>query len=139
MLVLFIYSWHHLLINIPESSLMLLEPRFIQSSTYFSRTPVAPPGTRTLVHNNPHNRGTWAPHGHEGWYVRLEMLHFRYLISYVPNISKERFSDNLDFSPAKLTFSIMSSKDAETHADSDLTHALLNPTPTSPPTTLGDK
>ena len=43
------------------------------------------------------------------------------------------------FSPATLTFPRISSKDAATHAAADLTHALLNPTPNSPLTTLGDK
>ena len=33
----------------------------------FNCTPMAPPGTRTLVHDKLHNRGIWAPHGHKDW------------------------------------------------------------------------
>ena len=42
----------------------------------YNRTPIPPRGTRTLVHEKPHNRGTWAPHGQENWYIRPAMLHY---------------------------------------------------------------
>ena len=32
----------------------------------FNRTPLAPPGTRVIVHKTPENRRTWAPHGVDG-------------------------------------------------------------------------
>ena len=35
----------------------------------YNRTTMAPPGTIMLVHEKPHNRGTWAPHIQEVWYV----------------------------------------------------------------------
>ena len=45
----------------------------------FTRTPLAPPGTRFIVHEKPTQRRTWAPHGVDGWYIgprhgRLPML-----------------------------------------------------------------
>ena len=54
----------------------------------FNRTPMAPPGTITLVHDKPYNRVTWDPCGHEGWYVMPAMLHYRCLTSYIPKIAK---------------------------------------------------
>jgi hypothetical protein len=33
----------------------------------YNATPLGPPGTRILVHDNPQNCGTWAPHGHDTW------------------------------------------------------------------------
>ena len=105
---------------------------------YFNRIPMAPPVTRTIVHEKPHNRGTWSPNRHEGCYVRPAMLHYRCITSYIPKTEKERVSENTDFLPATLTLKRISSKDAITHAAADLTHALLNPTPTSLLTTLGD-
>ena len=54
----------------------------------FSRIPMAPPGTTTLVHDKPHNRGTWSPHGHKGWYVRPAMLHYHCSTSYIPKTAK---------------------------------------------------
>ena len=41
----------------------------------YNITPTPPPGTRKLVYDKPRNRGTCAPHGQEGWYVRPAMLH----------------------------------------------------------------
>ena len=44
----------------------------------------------------------------------------------------------MEFYPETLTLPIISSKDAATHAAADLTHTLLNPTPTRTLTALGD-
>ena len=79
-----------------------LKPRLsayvqLNGEFYFNPTPMAPPGTRTLVNDKPHNRGTWAPHEHEVWYVRPAILHYRYLTSYIPKMDKERISDTTDF------------------------------------------
>ena len=98
---------------------------------------MVPPGTITLVHDKPHNIVTWALHGHEGWYVRPAMIYYRCLTSYIPNTETEIVSDTTDFFPETLTLPILSSKDSETHAAAFLIYALLNPTPTSPLTTLG--
>ena len=35
----------------------------------FNRKPLAPPGTRVVVHETPNNCRTWAPHGVNGWYL----------------------------------------------------------------------
>ena len=54
----------------------------------FNHNPMAPTGTRNLVHEKPHNRGTCSLHVHEGWYVRPLMLHYRCLTSYIPKTDK---------------------------------------------------
>ena len=105
----------------------------------FNRTPMDPPVIRTLVNNKPHNIGTWAPHIHEVWCIRPEMLYYRCTTPHIPKTAKERVSDTKEFFPGTLTLPRLSSKYAATHAASDLTHALLNPTPNSPLTTIGDK
>ena len=56
-----------------------------------------------------------------------------------PQDVKRKSLRNHGFPPSTLTFPRLSSKDSETHADVDLTHVLLNPTPTSPLKTLGNK
>eukprot|EP00957_Ditylum_brightwellii_P203729 15335952-Ditylum_brightwellii.AAC.1 len=35
----------------------------------FNDVPLAPPGTRTVTFDDLDERGSWAPHGTEGWYV----------------------------------------------------------------------
>ena len=34
---------------------------------YYNRTPLAPPGTRILIHNRPNDIASWAPHVEYGW------------------------------------------------------------------------
>jgi hypothetical protein len=47
----------------------------ISAATYifgqydFNRTPMAPPGTIIIAHENPSRRQTWDPHGQDGWYI----------------------------------------------------------------------
>jgi hypothetical protein len=43
----------------------------------FNRTPLAPPGTKVLIHEKPSTRGTWAPHDVEGWYLGPAQRHYR--------------------------------------------------------------
>jgi hypothetical protein len=42
----------------------------------FNRTPLAPPGTRALVFEDPKSRESWAPHGKEAWYVGPATEHY---------------------------------------------------------------
>jgi hypothetical protein len=35
----------------------------------FNRTPLAPPGTKVIIHEKPATRVTWAPRAVEGWYL----------------------------------------------------------------------
>ena len=142
------HNWDHLLEQ-AEITLNLLHPSILNPRLLayaqlngefdFKRTPTTPPVTITLVHDKPHNKGTWAPRRHKGWDVRPAMLHYRCLTSYITKTAKEKVSDTTYSPPATLNFPRLSSKDAATNAATDLTYALLNPTPTSPLTTLGNK
>ena len=85
---------------------------------------MSPPGTITLVQKKPHNRGTWAPHRQEGWYVRPAMLHYRYLPSYIPKTALERVSDTTEIFPVQKNFPSLLPSDAVTSAAADLTEAL---------------
>ena len=42
----------------------------------FNRTPMAPPGTRVILHEIPAKRGTWAPHGVDGWFLGPALDHY---------------------------------------------------------------
>ena len=44
----------------------------------FNRKPLAPPGTRVIVHKTPENRRTWAPHGVYGRYLGPAPDHYRH-------------------------------------------------------------
>jgi hypothetical protein len=42
-----------------------------------NRNPLAPPGTKVLIHEKPDVRKTWAPHAVEGWYLGPALRHYR--------------------------------------------------------------
>jgi len=39
--------------------------------------PLAPPGTKVIVHETPDVRASWAPHGANGWYIGPPLEHYR--------------------------------------------------------------
>jgi hypothetical protein len=41
----------------------------LEGNFNFDATPMAPPGTKVLIHEKPQQRGSWDPHGIEGWYL----------------------------------------------------------------------
>ena len=43
----------------------------------FNRTPLAPPGTKIIIHDKPAIRGSWATRGYEGWYIGPAPNHYR--------------------------------------------------------------
>ena len=44
----------------------------------YNATPMAPPGIKTLVYENPQQRKTWAQHGVYAWYIGYCTLFFLY-------------------------------------------------------------
>ena len=65
----------------------------------FSRTPLAPPGSKILVHTKPSHRASWAYHGNQGWYVGPAPNHYRCVKCYIPTTRSEIISDTIKFIP----------------------------------------
>jgi hypothetical protein len=70
----------------------------------FNKTPLAPPGTKVVVHLKPDQRASCACHGEEGWHVGPSMEHHRCVKCYLPTSSRERDVDALQFCPQKIPF-----------------------------------
>eukprot|EP00978_Attheya_sp_CCMP212_P006539 scaffold15131_cov65-Attheya_sp.AAC.1 len=104
----------------------------------FNRTPLAPPGTKVLVHEKPAVRGTWSPHGVDGWYVGPALNHYRCYKVWIKETSAERVADTLTWLPRHVTMPGASPADAAAAAARDLIKALLNPAPVSPLAPLAD-
>ena len=98
----------------------------------YNRTPLAPPGTRLLVHEKPAVRGTWAPHAVDGWYLGPAMKHYRCYRVWIWETAAERIAETVVWMPSKVKMPTASSTDAATAAARDLIHALRNPSPSSP-------
>ena len=98
----------------------------------FNRTPLAPPGTKVIVHVKPLVRQTWAPHGLDGWYIGPAMEHYRCFDTYISSTAHTRVSDTVEFFPAQAVMPQTSSADRATQAAHDLVEALQNPAPATP-------
>ena len=48
----------------------------LHSSFNFKRRPLAPPGTKIIIHNKPVIRGSWETRGYEGWYIGPASNHY---------------------------------------------------------------
>jgi hypothetical protein len=98
----------------------------------YNKTPLAPPGKNVIIHEKPDHRGSWAPHGLNGWYVGPAMEHYRAHRVYCSTTGHGRIRDTVEFFPKHCKVPGLSSADAATIAALDLTNALANPTPTTP-------
>jgi hypothetical protein len=97
----------------------------------FNRMPLAPPGTRVLVHEKPAVRETWAPHAVDGWYIGPAMHHYRCFRVWIAETHAKCISDTLSWFPSHVLMPTASSVDTAIAAVHDLTRALLAPLPAS--------
>ncbi len=104
----------------------------------FNKTPLAPPGTRTIVHLKPDQRASWAFHGEEGWYVGPSMEHYRCVKCYLPTTARVRDVDTLQFFPKKIPFPKITTEDYLKQAASDILAILQKPPSSLPYLAYGD-
>jgi hypothetical protein len=104
----------------------------------FNRTPIAPPGTKVLVHEKPDVRGTWSPHAVEGWYVGPASNHYRCYRVWIKETAAERIADTLTWMPLHVKMPGATPTEAATAAARDLIAALVNPATPSPLAPLSD-
>ena len=98
----------------------------------FNRTPLAPPGTKIIIHDKPAIRGSWATRGYEGWYIGPALNHYRCHTMYANHTAHERVADTVKFFSHCGKMPYRSSTENATIAARKLMHALQNPTPASP-------
>jgi hypothetical protein len=65
--------------------------------------PLAPPGTKVVIHEKPQQRKTWDPHGAEGWYLGPAMEHYRCHRVFTNKTRAERITDTVEFFPQHTT------------------------------------
>ena len=86
----------------------------------FNRNPLAPAGTKVLVHEKPTQRRTWAYHGIDGWYIGPAMEHYRCMRCYIPSLASVRVTDTIDFFPKLSSFPKMTNEEYLRKAIEDL-------------------
>ena len=70
----------------------------------FNSTPLAPPGTKCIIHLKPQKRGTFQTHGIDAWYIGPSMQHYRCFKCFVPETGGTRDADTVEFFPQQIPF-----------------------------------
>jgi len=109
------------------------------NGTYdFNRTPIAPPGTRVLVHEKPATRDSWAPHAIDGWYIGPALDSYRCYTVWIQETRAERICDTISWFPTQVKMPTPSTDDLILASLLDIHSAITHPAPTSPVSVLAD-
>eukprot|EP00957_Ditylum_brightwellii_P164917 12556280-Ditylum_brightwellii.AAC.1 len=65
----------------------------------YNATPLAPPGTKVLIHKKVDQQTLWGVHGKEGWYLGPAMHHYQCYTCYAAETRVECIADTVDFHP----------------------------------------
>ena len=102
----------------------------------FNSTPLAPPGTKTIVHIKPETRPSWGSRGKEAWYVGPSLNHYRCVRCYIPTTRSEVDSDTVTFFPKSVKFPEVSITDFLRQAAIDIVALLKNPPSSTVPSLM---
>ena len=65
----------------------------------FAKHPIAPIGTRILIHDKPTSRASWAPHGVPGFYLGPALQHYRSYRAWATATNTMRITDTVAWFP----------------------------------------
>ena len=99
----------------------------------FNSTPLAPSGTKAMVHIKTNVRGTWESRAKEGWYIGPAMKHYRCVKCFLPATRREVDADTVTFIPKYIKFPEVHLKDFLRQAATDILTLLRKPPPSTVP------
>ena len=103
-------------------------------------TPLAPLGTRVIVHLKPETRSTWAPNGENAWSIGPSLEHYRCITCYFPKTRSEHDCDTVTFIPKVIPFTRVTTEDFLRQAATEIVNILSKPYNTIVPSlTAGNK
>ena len=100
----------------------------------FNATPLAPPGTKVVIHSKPEKRASWDPNGRDGWYIGPSMFHYRCMKCFIPKSRAEINADTLIFFPHQIPFPEVTTDEYLKQAALDIITLLTDPPPSMIPT-----
>jgi hypothetical protein len=87
----------------------------------WASTPIAPIGTKVVIHERANDRGSWAVHGKDGFYIGPKLNHYRCYEVLVTDTGGTRTSDTVAWYPAQCVMPGGSYVELITEAIKDLT------------------
>ena len=95
----------------------------------FNKTPLAPAGTKVIVHKKPKQQNSWDYHGVEGWYIGPSLNHYRCVRCYLPPTGGVRNVDTVQFFPKHVKFPKVTTEDMLLQSATDILTVLQTPPP----------
>ena len=95
----------------------------------YNSTPMAPPGCRALVFEDPEIRTSYAPHGVEGFYLGPALDHYRCYRFYIPSTGHTWITGTAQFFPHALSMPTLTTTDQLLEAARTLVECIKNPSP----------
>ena len=105
----------------------------------FNATPLAPPGTRIILHLKPEKRPSWGFHGEDGWYIGPSLKHYRCVKCFIPQTGREKDADTVEFFPHSIPFPIETTDSCLRQAATDIVELLRKRKPSYPSLQYGDE
>lgn len=90
----------------------------------YNRTPLAPLGTKFVIHERPTQRASWGNHGKEGWLIGPAMHHYRHYTVIIRDTGGKRVSDTIEFLPMTFVMPTMTADDRVIMALEDIAIAI---------------
>ena len=98
----------------------------------FNKTPLAPAGTKTIVHDVPTERASWAEHGSRGYYIGPALKHFCCYRNFMVGTKSIRTSNTVEFFPVKCENPLLTEEERISTLLQDLITVVSSPTQTLP-------
>ena len=113
---------------------------YLRGNFDYNATPMAPPGTKVIVHEKPSNRTSWGLHGTNGWYIGPSLHHYRCVQCFMPATKSVRDADTVAFFPETIPFPSTTIEDHLRQATTDIIRILTQPSSATqfPTLELGD-
>jgi hypothetical protein len=111
---------------------------YLNGNFDFNKTPLAPLGTKVVIHLKPDQHASSSYHGKEDWSVGPSMEHYRCVKCYIPTTARQRDVDTLQSFPKKIPFPSISTEDHLKQAASDILAILQKPPSSLPYLAYGD-
>jgi hypothetical protein len=106
----------------------------------FNQTPLAPLGTKAVVHKKASVRDSWAYHGVEGWTIGPSTEHYRCIKCFMPETRAEIDPDTIKLIQCKIPIPTFTDKEVIAQAILDIVHLLQKPSNHNIPAFMkGDK
>ncbi len=90
----------------------------------FNKHPIAPPGTKVIVHLKTNQRESWGFHGEDGFYVGPALEHYRCVQCFLSKTKRLRISDTVQFFPHSTPFPQLTLTDRLTTALDEIVSTL---------------